>query len=127
MRGAPDEEHLKRAHNERRVIFTQDDDFLRLHAAGMDHAGIVEQTASADRGSRCSLRPLSAVVGQPGLIWTIMETDTVTRVLGILSAIVFRFAVVRNFYKDIAKKVGYTSSCYIVNWGTKCQRIEEQA
>jgi hypothetical protein len=66
-------------------------------------------------------------VGQPGLIWTIMKTDTVTRVLGILSAIVFRFAVVRNFYKDIAKKVGYTSSCYIVNWGTKCQRIEEQA
>ncbi len=39
--GASDEEHLKRALNEGRVIFTQDDDFLRLHAAGMDHAGIV--------------------------------------------------------------------------------------
>ncbi len=41
MLGASDEEHLKRAQNEHRVIFTQDDDFLRLHAAGMDHAGIV--------------------------------------------------------------------------------------
>jgi hypothetical protein len=41
MLGASDEEHLKRALNEGRVIFTQDDDFLRLHAAGADHAGIV--------------------------------------------------------------------------------------
>jgi uncharacterized protein with PIN domain len=41
MLGASDEEHLKRARNEDRVIFTQDDDFLRLHAAGADHAGIV--------------------------------------------------------------------------------------
>ncbi len=41
MLGASDEEHLKRALIEGRVIFTQDDDFLRLHAAGMDHVGIV--------------------------------------------------------------------------------------
>ena len=41
MLGASDEEHLKRALNEDRVIFTQDDDFLRLHAAGADHARIV--------------------------------------------------------------------------------------
>jgi predicted nuclease of predicted toxin-antitoxin system len=49
MLGASDEEHLKRARNEDRVIFTQDDDFLRLHAAGADHAGIVyasQQTLS---------------------------------------------------------------------------------
>ena len=38
---APDEEHLARARAEGRVIFTQDEDFLRLHAAGTDHAGIV--------------------------------------------------------------------------------------
>ena len=38
---AADEEHLKRARDEGRVIFTQDDDFLRFHAAGTDHAGIV--------------------------------------------------------------------------------------
>lgn len=41
MRGASDEEHLALAGKEGRVIFTQDDDFLRMHAAGADHAGIV--------------------------------------------------------------------------------------
>jgi predicted nuclease of predicted toxin-antitoxin system len=41
MMGASDEEHLNRAKTEQRVIFTQDDDFLRLHANGIKHAGIV--------------------------------------------------------------------------------------
>ena len=41
MLGASDEEHIKRALDEVRVIFTQDDDFLRLHAAGVEHAGII--------------------------------------------------------------------------------------
>lgn len=51
MLGSPDEEHLKRARNEGRVIFTQDDDFLRLHAADVDHGGIVyapQQTPVTD-------------------------------------------------------------------------------
>lgn len=39
--GATDDEHLERARNEKRVIFTQDADFLRLHATGKKHAGIV--------------------------------------------------------------------------------------
>ena len=39
MMGASDEEHLALAH--RRVLFTQDEDFLRLHAAGTPYAGIV--------------------------------------------------------------------------------------
>jgi predicted nuclease of predicted toxin-antitoxin system len=38
--GASDEEHLGRARAEGRVVFTQDEDFLRLHAAGAEHAGI---------------------------------------------------------------------------------------
>jgi hypothetical protein len=38
--GATDEEHLEKARLEGRVLFTQDDDFLRLHAAGTAHAGI---------------------------------------------------------------------------------------
>lgn len=39
--GASDEQHLERARTESRVLFTQDEDFLRLHAAGVAHAGIV--------------------------------------------------------------------------------------
>jgi uncharacterized protein with PIN domain len=39
--GASDEEHLARARSEGRVLFTQDDDFLRLHTADFDHIGIV--------------------------------------------------------------------------------------
>ena len=35
-----DEEHLKFAAESGRVIFTQDADFLRLHAAGFYHKGI---------------------------------------------------------------------------------------
>ena len=38
--GASDSEHLERARAEGRVLFTQDDDFLNLHAAGVAHAGI---------------------------------------------------------------------------------------
>jgi hypothetical protein len=41
LMGAPDEEHLRRAEQENRVIFTQGDDFLRFAAAGTSHAGIV--------------------------------------------------------------------------------------
>lgn len=38
--GAPDIEHLTFARKEGRVIVTQDDDFLRLHAGGEEHTGI---------------------------------------------------------------------------------------
>jgi predicted nuclease of predicted toxin-antitoxin system len=41
MMGAADEEHLARALDDGRVIFTQDDDFLRLAAQGFRHAGLV--------------------------------------------------------------------------------------
>jgi hypothetical protein len=41
MFGASDEEHLAFARREGRVLFTQDDDFLRLHDSGVEHAGIV--------------------------------------------------------------------------------------
>ncbi len=39
--GASDEQQLAFATEEGRVLFTNDDDFLRLHQAGSDHAGIV--------------------------------------------------------------------------------------
>jgi predicted nuclease of predicted toxin-antitoxin system len=41
MLGASDEEHLALAASEGRIIFTQADDFLRLHARGISHCGIV--------------------------------------------------------------------------------------
>jgi predicted nuclease of predicted toxin-antitoxin system len=41
MLGACDEKHLEKAAFENRCIFTQDDDFLRLHASGRIHAGII--------------------------------------------------------------------------------------
>lgn len=40
LAGASDEEQLAYALEQTRVIFTQDDDYLRLHAAGLPHAGI---------------------------------------------------------------------------------------
>lgn len=36
-----DDEHLAFAAEQNRVTFTQDADFLRLHAEGVEHAGIV--------------------------------------------------------------------------------------
>ena len=38
---ASDEEHLQLALEEGRVFFTHDVDFLRLHASGAKHAGII--------------------------------------------------------------------------------------
>jgi len=50
MSGASDREHLELATRQGRVVFTQDDDFLRLHAAGAKHAGIVYAPAQASIG-----------------------------------------------------------------------------
>jgi predicted nuclease of predicted toxin-antitoxin system len=41
MLGAGDEKLLAFARREGRVLFTQDEGFLRLHTSGMEHAGIV--------------------------------------------------------------------------------------
>lgn len=38
---ASDEDHLQFAAEQNRVVVTQDQDFLRLHAVGVAHAGIV--------------------------------------------------------------------------------------
>lgn len=38
---ASDEEHLDYGRREGRVVITRDDDFLRLNAQGLDHAGII--------------------------------------------------------------------------------------
>jgi uncharacterized protein with PIN domain len=41
LQAAEDQQHLQRATQEGRVMVTQDTDFLRLHAAGVSHGGIV--------------------------------------------------------------------------------------
>ena len=41
MHPAMDDQHLILALEQARVMFTQDADFLRLHTAGVGHAGIV--------------------------------------------------------------------------------------
>jgi len=41
MLGAADARHLELARSQRRIIITQDVDFLRLHASGVEHGGIV--------------------------------------------------------------------------------------
>jgi len=48
--GATDKEHLEWARAEGRVLFTQDDDFLRLHAMGIDHEGIAYATQGTSIG-----------------------------------------------------------------------------
>ncbi len=41
MLGASDEKHLEFVRSEGRVIFTQDDDFLKLASQGFTHPGII--------------------------------------------------------------------------------------
>ena len=50
MLGASDEEHLTFALKRERVIFTQDDDFLRLAATDREHAGVVYSSQQVSIG-----------------------------------------------------------------------------
>jgi hypothetical protein len=63
---ATDEQHLERARAEGRVVFTQDPDFLRLHAAGVEHDGI----AYAAQGT-----PLREIIRGLVLIYQVLEAD----------------------------------------------------
>ncbi len=45
LQDAADLAHIEYALAEERVIFTQDDDFLRHHEAGVPHAGIVTRSS----------------------------------------------------------------------------------
>jgi predicted nuclease of predicted toxin-antitoxin system len=51
MLGATDEEQIAYSVAQRRTLFTQDTDFLRIHASGIKHKGIVyahKKTATRD-------------------------------------------------------------------------------
>ena len=70
MLGAADEEHLQLALLEQRVTFTQDYDFLRLHAAGIDHAGI----AYAPQGTS-----IGDIIRGLMLIYQVLDADEMRR------------------------------------------------
>jgi predicted nuclease of predicted toxin-antitoxin system len=65
--GATDEEQAAFARLEGRVIFTQDRDFLRIHAAGVPHAGI----AYCEKDTRSIGEVIAALV----LGWEVYEPD----------------------------------------------------
>lgn len=66
LMSATDEQHLQRALQESRVVVTQDDDFLRLHAAGVEHSGI----AYAPQGT-----PIGRLIRGLMLIWQVLDAD----------------------------------------------------
>lgn len=63
--GAPDGAHLVYAWSQTRVIVTHDSDFLRLHASGAEHAGIVYCPTQA--------HSLGEMIRLLGLIWELLE------------------------------------------------------
>lgn len=63
---ASDEVHLERAFEEGRVVFTQDEDFLNLHAAGLNHAGI----AYAPQGT-----PVGDIIRGLMLIYQVLDAE----------------------------------------------------
>ncbi|WP_026098366.1 DUF5615 family PIN-like protein [Kamptonema formosum] len=64
---ASDEVQLEFALSQKRVIFTQDDDFLRLHQAGANHAGI----AYCIKESRSTGEIIRGLI----LIWEVLEPE----------------------------------------------------
>jgi predicted nuclease of predicted toxin-antitoxin system len=68
--GAPDEEHLAYAWKQARVIVTHDADFLRMHAVGAKHAGIVHCALGA--------YSLGDVIRSLVLIWELLEPEEMT-------------------------------------------------
>ncbi len=71
--GATDEEQIAFAQAQKRVIFTQDDDFLRLHRANVSHSGITY----CHQGSRS----IGEIIATLILIWEwIAPEDMVNRV-----------------------------------------------
>ncbi len=65
--GADDSDHLAFALSQGRVIFTNDSDFLRLHDAGAEHAGI----AYCHQQSRS----VGEIVRFLELIWEVFESS----------------------------------------------------
>lgn len=65
--GASDEGHIDFARNEQRVIFTQDNDFLKHHHSGVNHSGI----ACCARGARTMGEIIQSLV----FIWDALDPE----------------------------------------------------
>jgi predicted nuclease of predicted toxin-antitoxin system len=65
--GADDTDHVAFAVAEGRVIFTNDDDFLRLHDQGVAHPGIIY--------CHQQNRSVGEIIRALELIWEILEPD----------------------------------------------------
>jgi hypothetical protein len=65
--GATDEEQADYALRQGRVVFTQDSDFLRIHAAGASHAGIAYCAKDT--------RSIGEVIDILVLLWEVLEPD----------------------------------------------------
>ena len=65
MMSASDEEHLARAREEGRVVFTQDEDYLRL-AARTEHAGVVYARQE---------KPIREIISGLMLIYQLLEAE----------------------------------------------------
>ena len=65
--GASDEVQLAFASSQNRVIFTQDDDFMRLHHERVNHTGI----AYCIQGRRS----IGEIIGGLSLIWEVLEPE----------------------------------------------------
>ncbi|MEM6838819.1 MAG: DUF5615 family PIN-like protein [Cyanobacteria bacterium P01_C01_bin.120] len=67
--GASDPEQLAFADKEQRVLFTHDEDFLKLHQTNVPHSGI----AYCHQGSR----KIGEIVKTPALIWEWVEPEDI--------------------------------------------------
>jgi hypothetical protein len=67
LMGALDEEQAAWALAEGRVIFTQDEDFLRIHPAGVEHAGIAY--------CHQKTRSIGQIIGSLSDIWELLEPE----------------------------------------------------
>jgi predicted nuclease of predicted toxin-antitoxin system len=68
---AHDTEHVAYALQSGRVIFTQDEDFLRLHSAGIEHCGIVFSAQQT--------RSIGQIIAGLLLIWEVYEPEEMVK------------------------------------------------
>ena len=67
MKGASDEEQLAFSRENNRVIFTQDDDFLKLHDQELSHSGIIYCHIGA--------RSIGQIIRGLVLIWEVLTPE----------------------------------------------------